>query len=137
MSSFVGCTPSLAALTAKAARMSSDKSPAKTSQLISMLLSGAWAAATGLFGFASESINPQRHRTFQCSMPVRRFSVTRVSRECWDTLTRSTGGFMIPEIAGFDDGAVLLFVEVESVTAANMRFEPGEAGLVHFLIGGQ
>lgn len=115
----------------------SENSPAKTSQLISMLLSGVVAAATGLFGFASESRNPQRHRTFQCSIPVLRFSVTRVSRECWDTRIRSTGAFMVPEIAGFNDGGVCLFVEIERVAATDVWFQAGEAGLVHFLVRGK
>src|SRR5450759_3362590 len=100
-----------------------------------MLLSGECAAETGLFGLASESKNAQRHNTFQCSIPVRRLRVTSVSRERCETRMRSTGAFMIPEIAGFDDGAVFLFVEVQRVAATDVGFEPIEAGFVHFLVG--
>lgn len=109
-------------------------SPAKTSQCISRLLSAKFLAGTGLLGFAKESKKAHLHNTFQCSIPVRRFKVTSVSRERCETRMRSRGAFMIPKIARFDNGALFVLVEGECVTASDVRFKPVKACFVHFLV---
>src|SRR5262245_503650 len=103
--------PSFSARRWNVARIVSDCSPANTSQLISTLLSGPYAAETGVFELARDSSNDHGHSTFQSSLPVRRLSVTSVSRDRWETRIRSIGGFMVPEITGLDAGAVLFFVK--------------------------
>lgn len=99
-----------------------------------MLLSWDCGAGTGLLGFAKESMKAHLHNTFQCPIPVRRFSVTRVSRPRCETRIRSMGALMIPEIAGVDGGAVPCLIERQRVAAPDVRLETRQTCLVHLLV---
>lgn len=59
----------------------SARCPEKIFHDISTLLSGDGAGATGFDELLSDAQSAQRHRTFQCSIPVLRLSLIRMSRE--------------------------------------------------------
>lgn len=124
-------------LATKSAVRSSELCPPNTLHAISMLLSSSDLSGFGGVSTARDALNAQRHRIFHWSIPVRLLALIRISLPLWLILTVSMGGFMIPKVSGFNDGAAQRIIEFKAIGAGDGGLESGEVLLVDFLVGGE
>lgn len=78
-------------------------SPANTFHAISTPPSALSGGATGRVDSRSDSNRAQRQIIFQCSIPVTRLILTRLSRLCFPSRSVSHGGFMIGKVPRGDE----------------------------------